>query len=203
MSGAEQSLAPFCASAFVVQSYTHPMQPTPSPRPVAGGLRRAALLGIVVACVACDQGTKRLAEAYLSPGERMSLLGDTVRLELAHNAGAFLSLGAVLPERVRAHLFTWGVGLVVLGALVAAFRARTPSRTAVAAALAGAGGLGNLWDRIATGGWVVDFLNLGVGPLRTGIFNVADVSLMAALAILLWPGERGGAPDSGRAPTPT
>ena len=166
--------------------YTQPMQPTPSSRPLAGGLRRAALLGIVVACVACDQGTKRLAEAHFSPGERMSLLGDTVRLELAHNAGAFLSLGAVLPERVRAHLFTWGVGLVVLGALVAAFRARTPSRTAVAAALAGAGGLGNLWDRIATGGWVVDFLNLGVGPLRTGIFNVADVSLMAAVAILLW-----------------
>lgn len=133
----------------------------------------------------------------------MSLLGDTVRLELAHNAGAFLSLGAVLPERVRAHLFTWGVGLVVLGALVAAFRSRTPSRTAVAAALAAAGGLGNLWDRIATGGWVVDFLNLGVGPLRTGIFNVADVSLMAALAILLWPGERGGAPYGGRARTPT
>jgi signal peptidase II len=124
----------------------------------------------------------------------VSLLGDTVRLELAHNAGAFLGLGAALPARVRAHLFTWGVGLVVLCALLAAFLARTPSRTAVAAALAGAGGLGNLWDRIATGGWVVDFLNLGVGPLRTGIFNVADVSLMAAIAILLSPGERRCAP---------
>lgn len=170
------------------------MRPPPSSRPAASGLRRAALLGIVVACVACDQGTKRLAEARLSPGERVSLLGDTVRLELAHNPGAFLSLGAALPERVRSHLFTWGAGLVVLGALVVAFRARTSSRTAVAAALAGAGGLGNLWDRIATGGWVIDFLNVGVGPLRTGIFNVADVALMSAVAILLWPGERGGAP---------
>ena len=153
-----------------------------------------ALLGIVVACVACDQGTKRLAEAHLSPGERISLLGDTVRLELARNAGAFLGLGAALPERVRAHLFGWGAGLVVLGALFVALRARTPSRMAAAAALAAGGGLGNLWDRIATGGWVVDFLNLGVGPLRTGIFNVADVSLVAAVALLLWPGARDGAP---------
>jgi signal peptidase II len=155
-----------------------------------------ALLGIVVACVACDQGAKRLAEAHLAPGERISLLGDTVRLELAHNAGAFLSLGSALPEHVRAYLFTWGVGLVVLGVLVAALRARTPPRTTVAAALAAAGGLGNLWDRIASGGWVVDFLNVGVGPLRTGIFNVADVFLTAAVAILLWPGERGGAPHA-------
>jgi signal peptidase II len=148
------------------------------------------MLGVIVACVACDQGTKRLAETHLAPGERVSLLGDLVRLELAHNAGAFLGLGAALPEGVRTHLFSWGVGLVVLGALFAALRARTSARTAVAASLAAAGGLGNLWDRIATGGWVVDFLNLGVGPLRTGIFNVADVAIMAAVAILLWPPQR-------------
>jgi signal peptidase II len=156
--------------------------------------RRAALLGVVLACLACDQGTKRLAEAHLAPGARLSFLGDTIRLELAYNAGAFLSLGAGLPERVRAHLFTWGIGLVVLGALVVAFRARTPSRTALAAALAGAGGLGNLWDRIATGGWVVDFLNLGLGPLRTGIFNVADVALVAAVGMLLLPRKRSAGP---------
>jgi lipoprotein signal peptidase len=71
-------------------------------------------------------------------------LGDTLRLELAHDRGAFLSLGAALPEPVRAHLFTWGVGLVVIGALVVALRAHTPLRTTIAAALAGAGGIGNL-----------------------------------------------------------
>jgi signal peptidase II len=54
-----------------------------------------------------------------------------------------------------------------------------------------AGGLGNLWDRLATGGWVVDFMNLGVGPLRTGIFNVADVALMAGVALVAWPERRG------------
>jgi signal peptidase II len=31
---------------------------------------------------------------------------------------------------------------------------------------------------------VVDFLNVGIGPLRTGIFNVADMAITAA-AILL------------------
>jgi signal peptidase II len=33
----------------------------------------------------------------------------------------------------------------------------------------------NLIDRILYDGRVTDFLNFGIGPLRTGIFNVADV----------------------------
>jgi len=47
-----------------------------------------------------------------------------------------------------------------------------------------AGGLSNLVDRIAMGR-VIDFLNIGIGPFRTGIFNVADVAIMAGAAIML------------------
>ena len=47
-----------------------------------------------------------------------------------------------------------------------------------------------LIDRLTTGGWVVDFLNVGVGPLRTGIFNVADVAIMAGVVLLLVQGTR-------------
>jgi signal peptidase II len=38
-------------------------------------------------------------------------------------------------------------------------------------------------------GSVVEFINVGVGPLRTGIFNVADVAVMLGAAVLLL-GER-------------
>jgi signal peptidase II len=170
------------------------MEPTQTPGPPARLARRAALLAAIASCVALDQVTKALASASLAPGARHSFLADTVRLELAHNSGAFLSLGASLPAGIRAHLFTWFVGLLVLGALWFAFRARTPTRAAAGAALVAAGGLGNLWDRIATGGWVVDFMNLGLGPLRTGIFNVADVALMAGVALIAWPERRGAEP---------
>ena len=46
-----------------------------------------------------------------------------------------------------------------------------------------AGGLSNLVDRIALGS-VIDFLNVGIGPIRTGIFNVADVAIMLGIALL-------------------
>jgi len=37
-----------------------------------------------------------------------------------------------------------------------------------------AGGVGNFADQVRYGGYVVDLLKVGIGPLRTGIFNVAD-----------------------------
>ncbi len=40
-----------------------------------------------------------------------------------------------------------------------------------------AGGVGNLIDRVWHDGLVIDFINLGIGPLRTGIFNVADLAV--------------------------
>ena len=52
-----------------------------------------------------------------------------------------------------------------------------------------AGGASNLIDRVAFGS-VIDFLNIGLGPFRTGIFNVADVAIMAGVAILLFEGYR-------------
>ncbi len=164
------------------------------PRPRSRAARLAAVAFVLAACVACDRGTKELAEATLPLGQRHSFLADTLRLEHVRNPGAFLGLGAALPEGARAAVFTWGVALVTLGALAAAVGAavlpRGSTRTAVAAALVAAGGLGNLWDRFASGGLVTDFLNLGVGPLRTGIFNFADVALMVGLALVAWPERR-------------
>ena len=47
------------------------------------------------------------------------------------------------------------------------------------------GGAGNLIDRIFNHGAVIDFLNLGVGTLRTGVFNAADMEIVAGITLLL------------------
>ena len=52
-----------------------------------------------------------------------------------------------------------------------------------------AGGASNLVDRIAYGS-VIDFMNLGIGSLRTGIFNVADMAIMLGAGILALEGWR-------------
>lgn len=48
------------------------------------------------------------------------------------------------------------------------------------------GGVGNLIDRVSNNGLVTDFINLGIGPIRTGVFNVADIAItFGAIAIFL------------------
>jgi signal peptidase II len=149
--------------------------------------RLALILFILIACIGIDQATKAVAKNALVDGEVVSMLGDGIRLQPAKNYGTFLSLGASLPEGIRNAATTIGVGLVLAALLAYTIVAKTnnPVVTVALAMLIG-GGASNLIDRIAYGGYVVDFLNVGIGPLRTGIFNVADMFIMAGVIVLLF-----------------
>jgi signal peptidase II len=145
---------------------------------------RLAVVALVLATIGCDRATKRLALEHLAdhPGHRF--LADTVRLQFTENRGGFLGLGSNLPEWERTGLFVLGTGLLLLGVLVWGLRSRVHGAALAGLALLWAGGISNLFDRVARGS-VVDFLNVGIGPVRTGIFNVADMAIMAGCALLL------------------
>jgi signal peptidase II len=126
------------------------------------------------------------AQAQLPRVQPLSLLSDTVRLQIAHNEGSFLSLGASAPKVWRLTTLRVGVSAMLLALLAYALFVR-PGRAPLifALALVLAGGLSNLIDRFVNDGYVVDFINLGAGPIRTGIFNVADVSITLGVLLLL------------------
>ena len=143
------------------------------------------LLISLVACIGLDQATKVLATATLKGHAPQSFLANTLRLEYAENPGAFLGMGGGLPDWERWALLTVASS-VVLGLLLAFVCLRKDLRMADVAgyALILAGGVSNMIDRIIAG-VVVDFLNMGVGNLRTGIFNVADMAIMAGLFVVV------------------
>jgi signal peptidase II len=146
--------------------------------------RNIAASVLFLGCVGCDQLTKGVVRANLVLGEGTSYLGDTVRLTHVENPGAFLSLGETLPHDVRSGIFIVAVGLVSLGALLAALFVRNLTRMqTMALALIASGGIGNWIDRLTHDGRVTDFLNVGVGSFRTGIFNVADMVLLAGIGL--------------------
>ena len=148
------------------------------------------VLTILISCVGCDQTTKSVAKAYLSETQAMPLLGGGVRLQVTKNYGAFLSLGASMSPTLRLGLLSIGVAAVLIGLLALLFLSkRVNPIVAAAIALIVGGGLSNLINRLEYGGYVVDFINLGVGPVRTGIFNIADVSIMFGVLMLAF-GER-------------
>ena len=144
---------------------------------------RAALFIAIVATIGCDRATKHFATVALSGEPGRSYFADTVRLEYAENEGAFLSLGATLPAPARTGLFTIGTGLILLVLAGAALRLRWRGWLLVGAALVIAGGASNWIDRVIAGK-VVDFIVVGIGPLRTGVFNVADVAIMVGVTAL-------------------
>jgi len=146
---------------------------------------------LFLGCVGCDQVTKGVARAHLVLGESQSFLRDTVRLTHVENSGAFLSFGEALPDHIKSTIFIVGVGLISLGALFAAFFARGLGRwQIVALSLIASGGIGNWIDRLTNDGRVTDFLNVGIGSLRTGIFNVADMVLVAGVALYFLSNRR-------------
>jgi signal peptidase II len=140
----------------------------------------------LLCCVGCDQMSKSAARSLLGSGDAQSFLGDSLRLQLVQNPGSFLSLGASLPENFRFALFTAAVGALLVGLVAASLFARRlqPWRV-VALALVAGGGISNLIDRLLYNGRVTDFLNVGIGGVRTGIFNVADMAIMAGALLLL------------------
>ena len=147
--------------------------------------RIATLLGVVSGCVGCDQATKVLAQRALGGAPPVQYLGDLFRLQYVENRGAFLSLGATLPDGVRSAVFVFGVAVVLAVLLGHVLLSRRVQRgELLAAALVVGGGTGNLIDRVLLG-HVRDFANLGIGPVRTGVFNVADVAITAGCALLL------------------
>jgi signal peptidase II len=148
--------------------------------------RLALILVVLVACVGCDQSTKLMAKAYLPETERVSLLGGSVRLEIARNYGAFLSVGASIPQSWRTGIFSAGVAAVLIALFVYALLSNSGNPLVVPAlGMIVGGGASNLVDRLNYDGYVLDFLNVGVGSVRTGIFNVADVFIMAGVILLI------------------
>jgi signal peptidase II len=158
------------------------------PRPLTRNLRQRATLvaAVLVFSVGCDRVTKELAEDELPDAGRISMMRDTVRVEYVENPGAFLGLGGNLPAPLRRVLLTGGPALMVLAVLGVALLGRVRSPEILGLTLVASGGLGNLWDRVVREGRVVDFLNLGIGPVRTGVFNVADIAIVAGALVLLW-----------------
>lgn len=162
-------------------------------------LKRVMVLIVVLfLIVGCDQTTKSVAQSQLRDAEPISLFNNMLLFKYAENPGAFLSLGAGLSPAVQQWIFIVVVALILSALLFYILKnlQKFPLMILIALSLFLGGGIGNLIDRLLNEGHVIDFMNIGVGNLRTGIFNVADMALMAGLAIMVLFGFR--SPDPNR-----
>ena len=139
------------------------------------------IIGLALAIIAIDQSSKLFALKFLQPGESVSFLGDVLRFELVRNDSAAFSIG-----NGQTWLFTIFSSLASIALLWFAPKTKSKSWAWTAGLLLG-GVCGNLIDRVTRepgfpNGHVIDFLQL---PFGFPIFNLADTSIVIAMAILM------------------
>jgi signal peptidase II len=138
---------------------------------------RPLLLFAVVALAgfALDQASKVLAGEHLQPNLPVPIAGGVVQLTLIHNPGSAFGIISQGWVPIAASAI---VCVVILAYTFAGGLAGVPVR-AVALGLIVGGALGNLCDRLRTGG-VVDFIDFRVWP----VFNVADIAVTVGVGLL-------------------
>lgn len=145
------------------------------------------ILFVSLFCVVCDQFTKLAAKNLMDPDSVTSLLGGTIRLQLANNKGAFLSLGSSLSDEWRFWVFTVFVFIALFILLIYYLFSKSLSLlSSLGLSLIISGGYSNLIDRILYKGIVIDFLNIGIGNLRTGIINIADIAITSGVILIAY-----------------
>jgi signal peptidase II len=147
---------------------------------------------LCILLIGCDRVTKEVAKARIGDGTIHSYLHDVLRLEYTENTGAAMGLG----ERLSPGASLWILSIIplVVMACLSVYVIRKSgdmnSSRFLAFALIIAGGLGNIVDRLMFHRHVTDFLNLGIGDLRTAIFNFADFYIMVGIGLLIFTRTR-------------
>ncbi|MCV7318583.1 signal peptidase II [Mycolicibacterium confluentis] len=156
-----------------------PVTPAAEPAPAPQG-RLRLLLSVAAVVLLLDVVTKVLAVRLLTPGQPVSIIGDTVTWTLVRNSGAAFSMATG---------YTWVLTLVATGVVIGIIwmgRRLVSPWWALGLGMILGGALGNLVDRFLRSpgplrGHVVDFLQIGWWP----VFNVADPAVVGGAILLV------------------
>jgi signal peptidase II len=149
-------------------------------------LTRTLLILLVLALnIGCDQVSKSIVRHKLEFYDEYTYLHHHITIRRAENTGAFLSMGDSLSGPVKNIL----LNILPLLAILVGFgyilvKTSLNRVTLLGVIMIIGGGAGNLYDRMVHGS-VTDFVHIDFVLFQTGVFNVADMSIMAGTFIIL------------------
>jgi signal peptidase II len=151
--------------------------------------RWITFIGLALAVIVVDQLTKlyvdanfQLASTHPIAGTEAPtpVIGDLIRIAKSYNSGGIFGLFG------NSAIVLAAASLAVIG-LIVLYQRREGQRSwwlTIALALLLGGAVGNFIDRIRIG-WVIDFVDFGIGDSRFYTFNVADSAISIALFLLI------------------
>jgi signal peptidase II len=148
-------------------------------------LRAIVILAILIITIGCDQVSKKIVREKMIDNQSVGFIHDHFIIEKVENTGAFLSLGDSASGALRMiFLNIIPIILVAISLVYILINTKLNKVTLLAIILMIGGGIGNIYDRLAHGS-VTDFLYINFVIFHTGVFNVADMCIMAGIFIIL------------------
>jgi signal peptidase II len=148
-------------------------------------LRTIIILLILALNIGCDQVSKTIVRHNMSYYSHIGFLNDHITFSKVENTGAFLSLGDSLSGPAKTILLNVLPLIALLFGLYFILTKINLNQVILfGIILIVGGGAGNLYDRMVYGS-VTDFMHINFVIFQTGVFNVADMSIMAGTFIIL------------------
>ncbi|HKG08012.1 MAG TPA: signal peptidase II [Pedobacter sp.] len=148
-------------------------------------VRTSCILFIILINAGCDQISKHIARENLVYNNYVSVIGKKLVLIKTENSGAFLSIGESMTGTLKfLTLSLIPMATLLFGIYFLIRHTHLPRLLVTGICFVIGGGLGNLIDRLLYGS-VTDFLHMDFYGLKTGIFNLADVSIMIGMGMIL------------------
>lgn len=149
-------------------------------------LKFMLLMLVVMLNVGCDQVSKIVVRQKIDYHQYITIIKDHVTLTKVENTGAFLSAGDNLPDFVRIILLNvLPIFVLAYGLYYLFTQPNLPRSFQLGMCFLIGGGIGNIYDRIKFGS-VTDFLHIDFILFETGVFNLADVSIMLGIGVLCY-----------------
>ena len=148
--------------------------------------RNVLITALVFLSIALDQISKIWVRNNFESYIEHNIIGDVFTLIKVENTGAFLGMGSELSETMRVLLLIVLPVIVLVSITIYNYIDKSLDKTSIIGfSLIIGGGIGNIFDRIVYGS-VTDFLYLNFGGvLKTGIFNIADLSVTTGMILIL------------------
>ena len=152
---------------------------------ITGMWYKTLILLLIIMNIGCDQVSKCLVRDNIAYYEQVELIRDNLILTKVENTGGFLGFGSAIHPVLKKILFLAFPALILI-ILIGFIMIRTRENIyfIIGISFIIGGGIGNIFDRIVHGS-VTDFLHIDIGIFKTGIFNLADVSIMFGTACIL------------------
>ena len=143
------------------------------------------LIILILFNIGIDQYSKKIVREEIIPGSQTEILGELLQLMNVENSGAFLGMGSESNPTVKLIFLLILPIIVILSVLYYLFTNKSVDKlTSVGLSCIVGGGLANLYDRFLYGS-VTDFLFMDFGIAKTGIFNLADLSVTTGMILIL------------------